>query len=107
MAFEHKPGSFSLFKNDKGDNPQRPDYRGEGKVIAGNQIEVAAWLKDGGKGKFMSCTFKLKGASQQHPKQEPAKSSPTSAGKKDGGISEMSDDIPFAPIGRGISGHAI
>ena len=30
MAYEHKPGSFSLFKNDKGDNEKRPDYTGEG-----------------------------------------------------------------------------
>jgi hypothetical protein len=60
MAFEHKPGTFSLFKNDKGDNDKRPDYRGEGKDMAGRDIEVAAWLREGGKGKFLSCTFKLK-----------------------------------------------
>ena len=26
---------------------------------------------------------------------------------RDGGVGQMDDDIPFAPIGRGISGHAI
>jgi len=59
MAYEHKPGTFSLFKNDKGGNEARPDYRGEGKDLQGKSIEVAAWLKEGSKGKFMSCTFKL------------------------------------------------
>jgi len=59
MAYEHKPGSFSLFKNDKGDNDKRPDYRGDGLDLEGNPIEVAAWIKEGKKGKFMSCTIKL------------------------------------------------
>lgn len=64
MAYEHKPGTFSLFKNDKKGNDKAPDYRGEGKDTEGNPIEVAAWLQDGSKGKFMSCTFKPKRAAQ-------------------------------------------
>jgi len=60
MAYEQKPGEFVLFKNDKGDNPKRPDYRGEGMDLNGQSIEVAAWIKEGKKGKFMSCTIKLK-----------------------------------------------
>jgi hypothetical protein len=86
MAFEHKPGSFSLFKNDKGENPARPDYRGDGKDMGGNDIEVSAWLKKGAKGTFMSCQFKMKGeARQQAPKPD------SSGGKFD----DMVDDIPF------------
>lgn len=65
MAYEHKPGTFSLFKNDKKGNEKAPDYRGDGKDFDGNAVEVAAWLKDGAKGKFMSCTFKLKGQQQR------------------------------------------
>lgn len=68
-AYEHKPGTFSLFKNDKGDNANRPDYRGDGKDMDGNAIEVAAWLKEGSKGKFMSCTFKRKEAPAAQPKR--------------------------------------
>jgi hypothetical protein len=74
MAYEHKPGTFSLFKNDKGDNDKRPDYRGEGKDLSGGAIEVSAWLKEGSKGKFMSCTFKPKGQQQAKtaaPTREP------------------------------------
>jgi hypothetical protein len=87
MAYEHKPGSFSLFKNDKGDNAKRPDYRGDGKDMAGNDIEVAAWLKEGGKGKFLSCTFKMKGA-EQTPAKKPADAAPSR-------FDDMEDDVPF------------
>lgn len=74
--FQHKPGSFSLFKNDKGDNASRPDYRGEGKDLQGNNVEVAAWLKDGKKGKFMSCNFKLAQAQRQADKPRVQESDP-------------------------------
>ena len=73
MAYEHKPGTFSLFKNDKKGNEKAPDYRGDGKDFDGNAVEVAAWLKDGSKGKFMSCTFKPKGQ-QTGTKPAPAQS---------------------------------
>lgn len=89
MAFEHKPGSFSLFKNDKGGNDQRPDYRGEGKDLDGNAIELAAWIRRvEGKTPFMACTFKLKGEPAAKPAAKPAAQS-------DGGIAGMDDDIPF------------
>jgi hypothetical protein len=83
MGYEHKPGSFTLFKNSKGDNPKRPDYRGDGKDMAGNDIEVSAWLKDGPKGKYMSCQFKMKGEARQQP---------ASGGSR---FDDMKDDIPF------------
>ncbi len=60
MAYEAKPGSFSLFKNDKKESDNHPDYKGDGKDLDGNGIWVSAWLKDGKNGKFMSCSFKLK-----------------------------------------------
>lgn len=80
MSYEHKPGTFSLFKNDKKGNDKAPDYRGEGKDFEGHPVEVAAWLKDGGKGKFMSCSFKRK-EGRPAPKPEPVK--------------EVDEDIPF------------
>jgi hypothetical protein len=86
MAFEHKPGTFSLFKNAKDGNEKRPDYRGEGKDMQGNDIEVAAWLKDGPKGKYMSCTFKPKEAHQEPQRQAP---------QRGGSIDELDSDIPF------------
>ena len=52
MAFEQKPGSGALFKNDKGDN--RPDYRGDATLQDGSKVRISGWLKDGQKGKFLS-----------------------------------------------------
>ena len=82
--FEHKPGSFSLFRNDKGDNASRPDYRGEGKDLDGNPIEVAAWLKDGANGRYMSCS--IKPATARQPKEPPKAAS---------GFNDAMGDIPF------------
>lgn len=90
MAYEHKPGTFTLFKNAKDGNESRPDYRGEGKDLAGNAIEVAAWIKEG-KSKFLSCTFKAKGGKKMDTPAADRKAA------KGGGID---DEIPFTRIGR-------
>lgn len=37
-----KDNKFILFKNDKGDNENRPDWRGE-LSIGGQTFEIAAW----------------------------------------------------------------
>lgn len=86
MTYEYKRGTFSLFRNDKGGNEKRPDYRGEGMDLEGNHIEVAAWLREGNKGKFMSCTFKPKADKQRDAKQQP---------KKGGAFDELESDVPF------------
>jgi hypothetical protein len=69
MAYEQKDGSGALFKNDKGDNPKRPDYRGD-ITIGGVQYELSAWLKEGKKGKFMSLNAKPKGERAAPPAPE-------------------------------------
>ena len=79
MAYEAKPGTFSLFKNDKKESDKHPDYRGDGKDADGNAIWVSAWLKEGKSGKFMSCSFKLK---DEQPKAALVKN----------------DDMPFEDI---------
>jgi len=53
MALRLDDGQGLLFENDKGDNPKRPDFKGEIN-IAGENISVAAWKKKGAKGKFLS-----------------------------------------------------
>jgi len=78
MAFEHKPGSFSLFRNEHKKAGNHPDYKGEGKDLDGKPIEVAAWTKKGAKGDFLSCTFKPKAARADRddkPPPEPCKHS--------------------------------
>lgn len=86
--FTHKPGGFSLFKNDQDGNDKRPNYTGDGTDLDGNPIRVSAWIKEGAKGKFMSCKF-------EYPKDAPKKS----------GANSATDDVPFINVGRNVSGH--
>lgn len=47
----------ALFKNDKGDNPKRPDYRGRCK-INGQNYKLSAWVRTDRKDKkYMSLAF--------------------------------------------------
>jgi hypothetical protein len=61
MAYEPKDGSGALFRNDKKGNEARPDYRGD-LMLGGTLYEVAGWMKEGAKGKFMSISVKPKEA---------------------------------------------
>jgi len=84
MGYELNANTGNLFSNDKGDNPKRPDYRGE-LLIDGTLYELAAWSKVGKKGKFLSLSVKPK----------PAKA-PEVLPKVSGGVADMdSDDLPF------------
>lgn len=74
--------SFVLFKNDKGDNPKRPDYTGS-LDVGGTEYWISAWIREGKKGKFMSGQIKLKEERQ-------------AAGGQSGGFDDLDDDIPFA-----------
>jgi hypothetical protein len=52
MSFKHKENTGSLFPNDKKINNQ-PDYTGV--VNIGNKdLRIAAWIKEGTKGNFLS-----------------------------------------------------
>ena len=87
MAFEHKPGSFTLFKNDKQGNDKRPDHTGTGVDLEGNKNKVSAWIKEGGKGKFMSCRYEP--MQERQERQQPARN------KTGGKFDDMDDSIPF------------
>ena len=89
MAYEQKPGDFTLNKNDKGDNPKRPDYWGTGIGLDGSPIRVSAWLKDGPKGKFMSCKIEPQQKKEDAPKPAAKPAAQTT------GFDDMTDDIPF------------
>lgn len=71
MAYEPKEGSGALFRNDKGDNAARPDYRGD-IMLGGVLYEVSGWIKplpsDANK-RFMSLSGKPK---QAAPTAKPA-----------------------------------
>jgi hypothetical protein len=54
MGFEHKEGMGSLFKNDhREEGDKRPNYKGQVNV-GGKVYDIAAWLREGNKGKYMS-----------------------------------------------------
>ena len=85
MAFEHKPGKFTLFRNKK-NNDSQPDYRGEGLSFEGKPIVLAVWIKEGNGGQFLSGTIQTK---QEKPKSEEKPQ------QKQISQPEFNDDIPF------------
>lgn len=82
MTYELRDMSGNLFKNDKGDNDKRPDYRGD-LSINGVVYELAAWVKQGQKGKFMSIAAK--------PKDE----APATKPKPMSSVNIDDDTVPF------------
>lgn len=66
MAYQPKDNSGALFKNDKGDNPSRPDYRGD-LMVGGVLYEISAWIKplpSNAEKRFMSLSARVKQAPQ-------------------------------------------
>lgn len=96
MAYAPKDGSGALFKNDKGDNPARPDYRGD-LMVGGVVYEVSGWIKpvaSNPEKRFMSLAAKTKaGQSPQRPSHDAAKA--RQLPKQGSGFDDMDSDIPF------------
>jgi hypothetical protein len=87
MAFEPKDNSGSIFVNDKGDNPKRPDRKGQA-MIGGVEYWVSGWLKKTKDGDpFLSLTFEPKG---EKAKPTTSKMQPRMKDELDEG-----DEIPF------------
>ncbi len=80
MSYEHKIGNGSLFKNTNKTNDNQPDYSGSIKLQDGKDQQIAAWIKEGTKGKFFS--LKL-----SDPYVKPESNSVDT--------SQNSDDLPF------------
>ena len=60
--------TFTLFKNDQGDNPKKPNYTGIANVD-GIEFRIAGWIREGKNGKFISGTVQLKDGDVK-PKQQ-------------------------------------
>ena len=99
MAYEHKEGSGALFKNDKGDNPARPDYRGD-IMLGGKLYEISAWIKpvaSNPENRFLSMSAKPKQSAEtprQKPSHDAARARDTGRASPSG-FDDMDDDIPF------------
>lgn len=61
-GYEQKDFNGVLFKNDKKEKPNHPDYKGNGMVF-GEEVWISAWVKDGKNGKFLSLAFNAKSES--------------------------------------------
>lgn len=87
MAFEHKEGKGSLFKNTKRTADNQPNARGDA-MIGGVLYEISAWTKKKADGEpYQSLAIKPKDA------RPPTRAE--TAQTRDAGYDDPSDDIPF------------
>jgi len=69
MAYEQKPNTGVLFRNERKEKDTQPDHTGNA-LIGGVEYYISAWVKDGKKGKFFSFSFKPKDESRQQGMQQ-------------------------------------
>ena len=78
MSYDNT-NTFVLFKNERKKTDNHPDYTGTIELEGGRKMRLAAWIKQGKKGKFMS--GKLSEFQEQQQQEHPAE--------------DFQDDIPF------------
>lgn len=87
MPYEQKPDFGVLFKNDRKEKDNQPDYTGDYTTPDGQKRRIAAWVKEGKNGKYMSLRF-----SDPQQRREP----PADYGAQEPKPEQPEfDDIPF------------
>ena len=85
MAYEMKPNTGSLFKNDKKEADTHPDYKGSALIEGLGECWLDAWVNTANNGsKYMSVKIKPKDANGSRSAPQPASS-----------YDDDSDEIPF------------
>lgn len=54
MTYTPKPGTGSLFKNDRKSKDHQPDYKGSICLPDGSTIQLGGWISQGATGKYLS-----------------------------------------------------
>lgn len=54
MSYTQKPGTGSLFKNDRKEKDIQPDYKGSLTLPDGSTMQLGGWISQGAKGKYLS-----------------------------------------------------
>ena len=67
MTYTPKPGTGSLFRNDKKSKDIQPDYKGSLCLPDGSTVQIAGWIKQGQNGKFLA----LKASTTLPPQGDP------------------------------------
>lgn len=91
MAYEHKAGELTLFKNERKENDRQPDYKGRGCGLDGQPLEIAGWLRQGQRGTFMSIRISVP---RDHGDTDPGNPATPAAPAPEGAKNEL-PDLPF------------
>jgi hypothetical protein len=80
MAYQHKPGEYTVFKNKNKKTDKDPEYKGSGVELSGQEVWVSSWVnKPDGKEPYLMIKTTPKVQEETKPETKP----------------EVQTDLPF------------